>query len=72
MTLTLEKQARLLSPNDIKKDMTLYTAGGTAENTQILHLKMQMDEEPNESLWVRIKGRAGTDDIIVGVCYRPT
>ncbi|GAB0204516.1 hypothetical protein GRJ2_002917200 [Grus japonensis] len=30
-----------------------------------------MDEEPTESLWVRIKGRAGTWDIIVRVCYRP-
>jgi len=30
-----------------------------------------MDEEPTERLWVRIKGRAGTCDIIVGVCYRP-
>ncbi|GAB0179410.1 hypothetical protein GRJ2_000406300 [Grus japonensis] len=31
-----------------------------------------MDEEPTESLWVRIKGRAETGDIIVGVCYRPS
>ncbi|KAK4832987.1 hypothetical protein QYF61_027011 [Mycteria americana] len=30
-----------------------------------------MDEETTKSLWVRIKGRAGTDDIIVGVCCRP-
>ncbi|GAB0180505.1 hypothetical protein GRJ2_000515800 [Grus japonensis] len=30
-----------------------------------------MDEEPTESLWVRIKGTAGAGDIIVGVCYRP-
>ncbi|KAM9591189.1 uncharacterized protein ACIBXB_006085 isoform 1-T2 [Morphnus guianensis] len=30
-----------------------------------------MDEELTESLWVRIKGRAGTGDIIAGVCYRP-
>ncbi|GAB0203081.1 hypothetical protein GRJ2_002773700 [Grus japonensis] len=30
-----------------------------------------MGEEPTESLWVRIKGRAGTGDTIVGVCYRP-
>ena len=29
-------------------------------------------EELAESLWVRIKGRAGTGDIIVGVCYRPS
>ena len=30
-----------------------------------------MDEEPNENLWVRNKGKAGTGDVIVGVCYRP-
>jgi len=30
-----------------------------------------MDEELNESLWLRIKGKAGTGNIIVGVCYRP-
>ncbi|GAB0183226.1 hypothetical protein GRJ2_000787900 [Grus japonensis] len=30
-----------------------------------------MDEEPIKSLWVRIKGRAGTGDIIAVVCYRP-
>ena len=30
-----------------------------------------MGEEPTESLWVRIKGRAGTSDTIVGVCYNP-
>ncbi|GAB0188273.1 hypothetical protein GRJ2_001292600 [Grus japonensis] len=30
-----------------------------------------MDEELTESLWVRIKGRAGTGDTIVGVCHRP-
>ncbi|GAB0179147.1 hypothetical protein GRJ2_000380000 [Grus japonensis] len=30
-----------------------------------------MDEEPTKSLWVRTKGRAGTGDIIMEVCYRP-
>ena len=30
-----------------------------------------MEEELTKSLWVRIKGRAGTGDIIVGICYRP-
>lgn len=34
-------------------------------------LCLGMDEEPNESLWVRIKGRGGTGDIVVQVCYRP-
>jgi len=36
-----------------------------------MELHMRTDEEPTESLWVRIKGRAGTGDIIMGVCYRP-
>jgi len=30
-----------------------------------------MDEEPTESLRVRIKGTAGTGDVIVGVYNRP-
>ncbi|GAB0203559.1 hypothetical protein GRJ2_002821500 [Grus japonensis] len=30
-----------------------------------------MDEELNESLWVRIKGSTATGDIIAGVYYRP-
>jgi len=30
-----------------------------------------MDEEPTESLWVKIEGRAGVGDITVKVCYRP-
>lgn len=29
-----------------------------------------MDEELNETLWATIKGRAGTGDIIVAVCYK--
>ncbi|GAB0209274.1 mitochondrial enolase superfamily member 1 [Grus japonensis] len=36
-----------------------------------MDLHLGMEEEPTKSLWVRIKGRAGTGDIIVGVCYRP-
>ena len=36
-----------------------------------MEFHLGMDEEPTERLWVRIKGRAGTGDIIVGVCYRP-
>ena len=27
--------------------------------------------KPRENLWVKIKGRAGTGNITVGVCYRP-
>ncbi|GAB0206940.1 mitochondrial enolase superfamily member 1 [Grus japonensis] len=36
-----------------------------------MELHLEMHEEPKEGLWVRIKGRAGAGDIIVGVCYRP-
>jgi len=36
-----------------------------------MKLHLGMDEEPTKSLWVRIKGRAVTGDIIVGVCYMP-
>ncbi|GAB0178861.1 hypothetical protein GRJ2_000351400 [Grus japonensis] len=36
-----------------------------------MELRLRMHEELNESLGVRIKGRAGTGDTIVGVCYRP-
>ena len=36
-----------------------------------MELHLGMDEELTKSLWVRIKGRAGTGDIILGVCYRP-
>jgi len=30
-----------------------------------------MGKEPVESLWLMIKCRAGTGDMVVGVCYRP-
>ncbi|GAB0207806.1 hypothetical protein GRJ2_003246300 [Grus japonensis] len=36
-----------------------------------MELHLGMDEELTESLWVRIKGRAGAGDIIARVCYRP-
>jgi len=35
-------------------------------------LHLGLDEEPTESLWVKIKCRAGTGDITVGVCYWPS
>ncbi|GAB0207075.1 hypothetical protein GRJ2_003173100 [Grus japonensis] len=41
------------------------------DQLEYMELRLGMDEEPTESLWVGIKGRAGTGDIIVGVCYRP-
>jgi len=36
-----------------------------------MELLLGMDEEPTESLWIRIQGRAVAGDITVGVCYRP-
>ena len=36
-----------------------------------MELCLGMDKELIKSLCARIKGRAGTGDIIAGVCYRP-
>ncbi|GAB0190160.1 hypothetical protein GRJ2_001481300 [Grus japonensis] len=47
--------------------VTLYVN----DQLESMELCLGMDEEPTESLWVRLKGRAGTGDTIVGVCYRP-
>ncbi|GAB0180798.1 hypothetical protein GRJ2_000545100 [Grus japonensis] len=47
--------------------ITLYVN----DQLECMELHLGMDEEPTKSLWVRIKGRAGTGDIIVWVCYRP-
>ncbi|GAB0179184.1 hypothetical protein GRJ2_000383700 [Grus japonensis] len=41
------------------------------DQLECMELHLGMDEELTESLWVRIKGRAGAGHIIVGVCYRP-
>lgn len=34
-----------------------------------MELQLGMDEELTESLWMRIKRRAGTGVFIVGVCF---
>ncbi|GAB0183727.1 hypothetical protein GRJ2_000838000 [Grus japonensis] len=47
--------------------VTLYTD----DQLEYMELHLGMDEEPTESLWVRIKGSTGAGDIIAGVCYRP-
>ncbi|GAB0179105.1 hypothetical protein GRJ2_000375800 [Grus japonensis] len=47
--------------------VTLYVN----DQLQCMELHLGMDEEPTKSLWVRTKGRAGTGDIIMEVCYRP-
>ena len=57
------------------KDRQGRRGGGVSlyvnDQLECVELWLGMDEEPTESLWVRIKGRAGTRDIIVEVCYRP-
>ncbi|GAB0203861.1 thrombospondin-4 [Grus japonensis] len=42
-----------------------------SDQLECMELHLGMDEDPTESLWVRIKGSAGAGDIIAGVCYRP-
>jgi len=58
-----------------RKDRQGRRGGGVAlyvkEQLECMELCLEMDEEPMESLWVKIKGRAGTSGITVGVCYRP-
>jgi len=51
------------------------TCGGSvafyvSSHPECMELCLGIDEEPVESLWVRIKGRARTGDITVQVCYR--
>ncbi|GAB0179366.1 hypothetical protein GRJ2_000401900 [Grus japonensis] len=58
-----------------RKDRQGKRGGGVAlyvnDQLECMELHLGMDEEPTKSLWVRIKGKAGKGDIIVGVCYRP-
>ena len=37
---------------------------------ECMELCLGMDEELTEHLWVNIKGKTGTGEIIEGVCYR--
>ena len=46
------------------RGVTLYISG----QLESMELCLGPDEK---SLWVRIKGRTGTGDIVVGVSYRP-
>ncbi|GAB0187691.1 hypothetical protein GRJ2_001234400 [Grus japonensis] len=58
-----------------RKDRQGRQGGGIAlyanDQLEYMELHLGMEEEPTESLWVRIKGRAGAGDIIVAFCYRP-
>ena len=40
------------------------------EQMKSMELHLGIDEELTESLWVRVKGKAGEGDTVVGACYR--
>ncbi|PKU40382.1 dtw domain-containing protein 2 [Limosa lapponica baueri] len=58
-----------------RKDRLGRRGGGVAlyvnDELECVELHLGMDEDPTESLWVRIKGSTGAGDVTVGVCYRP-
>ncbi|GAB0178720.1 hypothetical protein GRJ2_000337300 [Grus japonensis] len=58
-----------------RKDRQGRRGGGVTlcvnEQLECMDLHLGTDEELTKSLWVRIKGRAGTGDIIVRFHYRP-
>jgi len=41
------------------------------EQLECMELCLGIDEEPTESLQVRIKEKTGRGDTVVDVCYRP-
>lgn len=41
-----------------------------SDQLECVEVCLGMDEKPTDSLWIRIKERTRTDDIIGGVCYR--
>jgi len=59
----------------LRKDRQGRFGGGVSlyvsDQLEYMELRLDMDEQPTKSLWGRIKGRARTSGIIVGVCYRP-
>ena len=59
----------------VRKDRPARRGGGVAlyvrEQLEYIELCLGVDEEPVESLWVRIKGQAHMGDTVVGVYYRP-
>ncbi|PKU32688.1 nedd4-binding protein 2-like 2 [Limosa lapponica baueri] len=58
-----------------RKDRLGRRGGGVAlyikDQLECMGLQLWMDEDPTESLWVKIKGSTGAGDVTVGVCYRP-
>jgi len=59
----------------LRKDRQGRQRGGVtlcvSDQLECREIHLGIDEEPTESLGVQIKGRAGTGDITMGVCYRP-
>ena len=40
------------------------------EQLECMELCLQMDDEPTETLCVRVKGKTGKGDVLTGVCQR--
>lgn len=59
----------------LKKHRLGRQGGGVAlyvsAQLECAELCLGRDEEPTKSLWISIKGSAGTGEITVGVCYGP-
>ena len=65
MTRILERQAlQERQAGEMRKGIAFYITG----QLDVMELHLGMDEQLSESLWVRIRGREGTGDIIVGGC----
>ncbi|PKU33628.1 dtw domain-containing protein 2 [Limosa lapponica baueri] len=57
-----------------RKDRLGRRGGGVAlyvnDQLECMEHHLGMDEDPTESLWVKIKRSTGAGDVTVGVCYR--
>jgi len=58
-----------------RKDRQGKRRGGVALYIDVLleslELHLRIHEDLTESLWARVKGKAGEGVIVVGICYRP-
>lgn len=41
------------------------------DQLECMELCPEKDEVLTKSLWINVKGKAGTGDAILGICYRP-
>lgn len=55
-----------------RKDRQGSWGGGVCDQLECMELHMGMGEEPRQSLWIGIKGRAGRGDFVVGGLLQAT